>query len=307
MESNVNIEKFDIKWHPSFFAALKLELEDYKDLLIFEAEHQLSKEPLRIDVTIIKKEIDIEVKKNIGQIFKRYNIIEYKSPEDSLSIDDFYKVLGYTYLYKAFGDKIDDKKIDEFSITFVCNKVPKKIFKHLKLIYGIDIIEKYKGIYYIKLNNIPIQFIISKNLSEEDNLWLYCLRNDLTKQDVRNVLKTSIINSNKSEIKAYLNSVSNSNSKIFEEVSDMAEIMENLANEGVFSKIINAKAQEVAQSMAQDMAQEVAKDMAKDIVKKNEKQSIRNLYNNGINIEILCKSFSDYTKEEIEKIVEVNK
>lgn len=38
---------------------------------------------------------------NIGRIFRKYNIIEYKSPVDYLGIDDFYKVYGYLCFYKA--------------------------------------------------------------------------------------------------------------------------------------------------------------------------------------------------------------
>ncbi len=38
---------------------------------------------------------------NIGRIFRKYNIIEYKSPVDYLGIDDFYKVYGYLGFYKA--------------------------------------------------------------------------------------------------------------------------------------------------------------------------------------------------------------
>ena len=56
---------------------------------------------MAIDILIIKNETKHKVKKNIGRIFRKHNIIEYKSPDDYLSIDDFYKVCGYTYFYKA--------------------------------------------------------------------------------------------------------------------------------------------------------------------------------------------------------------
>ena len=77
-------------WHSAFYAGIQIELEDEADNLVFENEHQLSTQPMEIDVLIIKKETDRPVKKNIGRIFKKYNIIEYKSPDDSLSVDDFY-------------------------------------------------------------------------------------------------------------------------------------------------------------------------------------------------------------------------
>ena len=70
---NTNDDK--IQWHPAFDAALQIELEDEAEYLEFEPEHLLSKKPMQIDV-LVKNE---------------YNIIEYKSPDDKLNIDDFYK------------------------------------------------------------------------------------------------------------------------------------------------------------------------------------------------------------------------
>ena len=85
----------------------------------------MGKKPMEIDVLIIKKETDRPVKKNIGRIFKKYNIIEYKSPDDSLSVDDFYKVYGYTCFYKADVQYADSIPAEELSITFVSGKYPR--------------------------------------------------------------------------------------------------------------------------------------------------------------------------------------
>ena len=53
-----NSKQDKIYWHEAFYAALQLELHDYKDALTFEDEHQLSKEALKMDVLIIKKIVD---------------------------------------------------------------------------------------------------------------------------------------------------------------------------------------------------------------------------------------------------------
>ena len=71
-----------INWHPAFVEAIRLELDEYADDLEFLAEHQLTREPLRIDVVIIKKKRDIVLKKNIASIFRGVNVVEYKSPDD---------------------------------------------------------------------------------------------------------------------------------------------------------------------------------------------------------------------------------
>ena len=84
-----------LQWHPAFYAGIQIELEAEADLLLFENEHQLGTKPKEIDVLIVKKERDVSIRKNIGRIFRTHNIVEYKSPKDYLSVDDFYKVYGY--------------------------------------------------------------------------------------------------------------------------------------------------------------------------------------------------------------------
>ena len=105
----MNLEKQEkelLQWHPAFYAGLQIELQEDLDNLIFENEHQLSTKPMEIDVLVVKKEKALPVKKNIGHIFRMHNIVEYKSPTDYLSIDDFYKVYGYACFYKAAMDII---------------------------------------------------------------------------------------------------------------------------------------------------------------------------------------------------------
>lgn len=62
------MKKEVLQWHPAFFAGLQIELQEDRDNLIFENEHQLGTKPKEIDALVIKKERDIPVKKNIGRI-----------------------------------------------------------------------------------------------------------------------------------------------------------------------------------------------------------------------------------------------
>ena len=94
--------KKTIYWHEAFYEALQLEFYEYKNVLNFENEHMLSKESLKIDVVVIKKTSDIEIKKNIGKIFESYNIFEFKSEHDYLSINAYNKGLAYAFLYSSF-------------------------------------------------------------------------------------------------------------------------------------------------------------------------------------------------------------
>jgi len=169
-----------LQWHPAFFAGLQIELAAERENLVFESEHQLSKKPMEIDILVIKKERNLPVKKNIGRIFRKYNLIEYKSPTDYLSIDDFYKVYGYACFYKADTGKTDEVRADELSITLVSLKYPRNLARNLQQNRGYVIEKAERGIYYIKGDYIPIQLIVTSLLSAEENLWLRNLTNRLS-------------------------------------------------------------------------------------------------------------------------------
>lgn len=81
----------NIAQHPGFVAAASIELRNESGLEL-QPEFNLSKEPLRIDL-YIQNEGSTSVKNEIGRIFRKYNVIEYKNPADSLNIDDFFKTI----------------------------------------------------------------------------------------------------------------------------------------------------------------------------------------------------------------------
>ena len=95
-----------IQWHSGFSAALRITLGDEIECLEMQEEYLLSRKPLQMDILIIKKHDNIEIRKEIGRIFRKYNIIEYKSPKDSLNINDFYKGYGYACIYQAGTDTV---------------------------------------------------------------------------------------------------------------------------------------------------------------------------------------------------------
>ena len=65
----------------AFDAVLQIEFGDEAKYLEFDPEHLISKKPMQIDV-LVKNEKHVKLKKNIRRVFRQYNIIEYKSPED---------------------------------------------------------------------------------------------------------------------------------------------------------------------------------------------------------------------------------
>lgn len=168
-----------LQWHPAFVAALHIEFEDEMDVLEIESEHQLGKKPMQIDILIIKKTEETAIRKNIGRIFRKYNVIEYKSPEDSLSINDFYKVYAYTCFLQSDTGTVNEIRSDDLTITYVCNRYPREMIKKFENNRKLRAVEKADGIYYLEGDEFPIQVIVTKELSRKDNYWMQNLRNDL--------------------------------------------------------------------------------------------------------------------------------
>ena len=144
----MNTEGEKIQWHPAFDAALQIELGEEAKYLTFEPEHLLSKKPMQIDV-LVKNEKKVKIRKNIGRIFRQHNIIEYKSPEDHLNIDDFYKVYGYTCIYKTEVEKVNQIPAEELTITFVCYHYPRQMLRNLQNERNINVKNIENGIYYL--------------------------------------------------------------------------------------------------------------------------------------------------------------
>lgn len=67
---------------------------------------------------------EIQLHKNIGHIFKVYNILEYKAPTDYLSVNDFYKVYGYACFYLADTRRVLEIHPKDVTITLACYHYP---------------------------------------------------------------------------------------------------------------------------------------------------------------------------------------
>ena len=159
-------------WHPAFVEALKVELDEYRDVLEFHDEYQLTAEPLRIDCVIIKKAEGTVIRKNIAAIFRRVNLLEYKSPDESLSIDGFYKIHSYATLYASLGRV----PITDITVSFVLSRYPRNLIRHLRSVCGHTVEKTHPGIYTVNGAVCPMQFIDSRKLSGDENLWLKSLR-----------------------------------------------------------------------------------------------------------------------------------
>ena len=202
---------------PAFFEAIQMELEEYSHELQFISEYPLSTEPLRIDVVIIKKSRDISIKKNIATIFRKENIVEYKSPDDYVSVKDFYLVYGYACLYLA----LNELGINDLTLTFVESRRPRELLLHLQSVRGYTVEEKWPGIYIVNGDILPIQIIDSRRLSAGENIWLKGLDNKLEASDIQRVTEEIARHGKAARIKAYLDIITRANTESLREVIKM--------------------------------------------------------------------------------------
>jgi len=176
------------QWHPAFVSAMQLELKEDAQYLNFTSEYNLNTKPLEVDLLIVKKEKDVELKNEIGKIFRKHNIVEYKSPDDSMNLNTYMKVIAYACLYKAYEERVDDISLDEITITMVRERKPEKLFQWFEN-NGYQVEEVFKGIYYvIQETSFITQIIVSKQLSKENQKWLTLLSGDLDRADVARVV-----------------------------------------------------------------------------------------------------------------------
>ena len=198
-----------ISWHPAVVQAFGNELEECRNDLTFEAEHHLTTEPLRIDVLIIKKKRNVVIKKNIAQIFRQYNIIEYKSPTDHVSVEDYHKTHVYARLYAT----LNKVSINDLSVTVATTRHPRKLLTFLEKQFKVH--QEQSGIYLVEGENYPTQVIVGTELSPTDNFWLNNLRNDLTDEQLEQVFMAA---KGRSSMNAYIDAIIHANAERMEEL-----------------------------------------------------------------------------------------
>ena len=176
------------QWHPAFCSAIKLELAADKNYLEYTNEYNLTRKPLQIDLLVVKKVKNYQVKNEIGRIFCTHNIMEYKSPEDSLNVNTFLKVIAYACLYKISEKRVDEIDLQDITITFIREKFPYKLMEWLKK-SGYLIEEKFKGIFYVMKENVfSIQIVVTNRLSKENQKWLTLLNQNLSEEDAQRAI-----------------------------------------------------------------------------------------------------------------------
>ena len=223
------LEAVNIQWHPGFYGAAELEFISNKGDLEFQREFNLSKEPIRMDLLIIKKLSNIRTKNEIGHIFRKFNVVEYKSNDDALSIDDYYKTVGYACLYKGLGETVDQIPANELTISIFRESYPREMFEAMKNL-GLEIKERYPGIYYIsgKQALFDTQVVVTKQLNRETHRTLRVLSKHVKEEDVRAFVEEAALISepgDRNNVDAVLQVSVSANKEIYEAIRRCDKVM----------------------------------------------------------------------------------
>ena len=203
----MNEESGKIEYHYGFYAATHAEYHAFREVLEFLQEQKLGVEPVELDMLIIRQDGPNPLKDAIGKFFRKYNILEYKSPEDGLTIDDFYKVQAYACLYKSMGKTVNAIPGDALTVSIFRHTYPREMFAALERT-GFQVTEPHPGVYRIQGPlTVPAQVVVTshlptgeyaafkvlaKNASREDIVQFMAERDDYNPEDVRAILRVSV-------------------------------------------------------------------------------------------------------------------
>ena len=158
------MEETSTQWHLALKPAVDLEFAEERENLSYFKDFSLNQQALEIDLLIIKKEGNQPIKNEIGRLFRKYNVLEYKSPKDELNIDTFYKVEAYAALYKAYGEAVDGRKAEDITVSLIREAKPEGLFQYFRR-HSIPVGNPYPGIYYVENGSFfPTQIIVTREL-----------------------------------------------------------------------------------------------------------------------------------------------
>ena len=225
-----------IDWHSAMFGALNLILKDHQSNLEWERERLLNLMPRRIDCMIVKKNASIPIDMDAFRIFRKYNVIELKSYQDSVDMGVIWTTISYATQFMA----MENKSPDDLTITIIRSAYPKALFEQLKQ-FGWTVEEKYHNIYYLSgRESIPIQIMVAKDLGDE-YLPLQILTGRAKEADVRKFMEYRRGLTSKSDIEfadAVVSASAEANREIFERLkkeADMNAVLKDIMREDLIA------------------------------------------------------------------------
>lgn len=185
----MEIPQKNVNWHAASVAALKIDLRDFSDLLTFNSEAYLWKKHFRIDLVVVHKNTDTVIPKPLADRFQAANLFEIKGIGSSVTIQSFYKTVGYAGLYASENWGKSSYNMKDIAIFFLSRNYPQKLITHLQKKCGFKVENISPGIYYVIESGFPVYIVVTQMLPPEEYLYLYCVAAELRDGDLRYVEK----------------------------------------------------------------------------------------------------------------------
>ena len=135
----MEIPQKNVNWHAASVAALKIDLRDFSDLLTFNSEAYLWKKHFRIDLVVVHKNTDTVIPKPLADRFQAANLFEIKGIGSSVTIQSFYKTVGYAGLYASENWGKSSYNMKDIAIFFLSRNYPQKLITHLQKKCGFKV------------------------------------------------------------------------------------------------------------------------------------------------------------------------
>lgn len=179
----------NIQWHPSWQGAVEIEMKAMRTYLEYLHELGVTKAPVVLDTLIIKQDPDAPILNEMAEGFRTYNIFEYKSPGDGMSIDDLFKTLAYACLYKANAEHVNDIPFTELSVTMIREARPDEMFRLVKD-GGGTVTQRRAGIFELGgIFPFPVQVVTTRLVDPSLHPTLRMLSKSARKEDVQAFLE----------------------------------------------------------------------------------------------------------------------
>ena len=133
---------------------------------------------------------------------------------------------------------MDSIPIEELTITLVTGKYPRKLMHHLKTTLRYQVKKAESGIYYVTGDKIPIQIIVTKELTEAENLWLKSLTNELEQNETaEKLLEEYSKNQANALYRSVMELIVRANKQKFEKVKGMCDALRELMKDEIDAEV----------------------------------------------------------------------
>ena len=235
-------------WHSWFYALLNIVLYRFrKDSVKILREVVLGVQPPRADFVIVEENDIVDLGLDVFKGFRKANILEFKNPNDELSEETLWKVVGYAGFY------IEHFHVppDEMTLTLFRATKPIKLINRL----GQRIQEGVPGIYEITGWNVdfPIRIVVTAELEGEEYIGFRTITRKPDISDIKKIIDAAAAETDPEMLKFYrmfLEMLSKLDSEVVEDAyrraPDMAKDWRQIFNfdEEMNAAVTNARADE---------------------------------------------------------------